>query len=208
MKKVFRIALAIILLMPATSYAQDAKSVLSDIISKVGSSTTSSVKDVLGSLTGTTAVSKSSLTGTWTYSRPAIAFESSNLLNKAGGSVISNAIENKVATQLAKYGIKAGLMTFTFADDKTFTCKVGKRTTTGTYALSGANITFTYLKVKTIKANVKLSGSSMQITFAGNKLLTFLQGLNTLDVSNSTLSTISSVMKSYSGMQVGMEFKK
>jgi hypothetical protein len=206
MKRVIKFLLVVLILIPAFAQAQDVKSILSSVAK--AATTSASSTDVLGSLLGKTKVSQEDLVGTWTYSKPAVAFESSNLLKKAGGSIISSAVENKAATQLAKYGIKAGSMTFTFASDKTFTCKVGNRTTTGTYTVNGTNIVFTYVDVKTLTANLKQSGNKLQISFTANKLLTFLQGLNTLNASSQTLSTISSLMKSYNGMQLGLLFNK
>ncbi len=44
--------------------------------------------------------------GTWTYTGPAIEFESDNLLQKAGGSVAANAAENKLKRTIGKVGIK------------------------------------------------------------------------------------------------------
>ena len=48
------------------------------------------------------------LVGTWVYEEPAIVFESSNLLQKAGGTIVSSRIEKRLQTVLAKYGIKKG----------------------------------------------------------------------------------------------------
>ena len=59
------------------------------------------------------------LVGTWVYEEPAIVFESSNLLQKAGGTIVSSRIEKKLQTVLAKYGIKKGNMKMTFTKNGT-----------------------------------------------------------------------------------------
>jgi len=205
MKKLIKIVIVAVAtgLMPVFSQAQEIKDVLSSV-AKVASSST----DALGSLLGKTNVNQGDIVGAWSYSKPAVVFESANLLKKAGGSIISSAVENNVAAQLAQYGIKAGSMVFTFTTDKKFTCKVGTHTITGTYGVSGTNIVFNYLDVKTLIVNIKHSGNNMQLSFTADKLLTFLQGLNAVKASNETLNTITSIMKSYSGMQLGLQFTK
>ena len=213
MKKVFSaIFMAILTLAPTKGNAQDLKSVLSGILSGTTSSeTVTNAKNVLGSLLGTTKVQQSKLTGTWNYSRPAIAFESSNVLNKIGGSVVSNKIENKIATILTNHGIKAGALSITFQSDSTFTSKLGTKTVSGTYKTNNANVIFTFATGRTVTANTKLSGSNLQLTFTADKLLTFIKNLNSQleqKTSNSTLSTISTLLKSYSGMQLGLQFSK
>jgi len=205
MKKLIKIVIVAVAigLIPVFSQAQEIKDVLSSVAKAATSPT-----DVLGSLLGKTKVNEGDIVGTWSYSKPAVVFESANLLKKAGGSIISSAVESKVAAQLAQYGIKAGSMIFTFTADKKFTCKVGTHVINGTYGVSGANIVFNYLDVKTLIVNIKHSGNKMQLSFTADKLLTFLQGLNTVNGANQTLNTITSIMKSYSGMQLGLQFTK
>lgn len=68
------------------------------------------------------------MTGTWSFTGSAIEFESDNLLQKAGGAVAATAAEKKLDEQLAKVGIRAGQMTFTFNADSTFCAKLGQKT--------------------------------------------------------------------------------
>lgn len=212
-KRLLTICMTVLCLaLPLKGNAQDLKDILSGIMSSATSSkTATSAKDALESLIGTKTVSQNQLTGTWNYTRPAIAFETTDLLNKIGGSVVSTKIENKIATILSKYGIKAGILTFTFQEDNTFTSKLNQKTLTGTYKLNKANITFTYTNKRSISANIKQSGSSLQLTFTADKLLAFLKEVNSelaKETSNETLSTISSLLNAYKGMQLGLQFNK
>ena len=53
-------------------------------------------------LIGKDKVDNSSLKGNWFYESPAVAFESSNLLNKAGGKLMANTLENTLQKYLEK----------------------------------------------------------------------------------------------------------
>lgn len=212
-KRLFAICIAALCMsLPLSGNAQDLKDILTGIMSSATSSkTATNAKNALGSLIGTKTVSQDQLTGTWNYSRPAIAFETTDLLNKIGGSVVSTKIENKIATILSQYGIKAGILAFTFQKDGTFTSNLNQKAITGTYKLNKANITFTYANKRSITANIKQSGNSLQLTFTADKLLAFLKEVNSelaKETSNQTLSTISSLLKAYKGMQLGLQFNK
>ena len=192
--------------------AQGANAQLSGLLDKAKSaiSSGSTASNIVSSLIGTATVTTSNISGTWSYSKPAIAFESENVLSQAGGAAAASAIEDKLASSVAKYGITAGKMILAFKSDGTFTCTVKGKTTNGTYKLNKATITLYTAKLqkKTLSANVKISGSTLQITFKADKLLTFIQGLNTLNASSSSLSTVSSLAKNFNGMQIGFKFAK
>ena len=192
--------------------AQGANAQLSGLLDKAKSaiSSGSAASDIVSSLIGTATVTTSNISGAWSYSKPAIAFESENLLSQAGGAAAASTIEDKLSSAVSKYGITAGKMILTFKSDGTFTCTVNGKSTSGTYKLSKATITLYTAKLqkKTLSANVKISGSTLQITFKADKLLTFIQGLNTINASSSSLSTVSSLAKNFSGMQIGFKFSK
>ena len=77
------------LLMAPDSQAQSLK----DLLNK------ENIEKAVNAITGKNTAS---MEGTWTYTGPAIEFESDNLLQKAGGSVAANAAENKLKGQLAR----------------------------------------------------------------------------------------------------------
>lgn len=82
---------------------------------------------VLQNLIGTATVSSSSLNGTWVYESPAVVFESSNLLKKAGGSLVTGTIEKKMQTYLTKIGFAPGKVEITFDGNDKYTMKIGDR---------------------------------------------------------------------------------
>jgi hypothetical protein len=186
---------------------------VSSILSNLGNSSKKNsgvVSSIVDNLVGTKSVSLNSLVGTWTYSKPAVAFESQNALSKIGGSVVSNKIETKLSSIFTKAGISKGKFSITFASDGTFTTTMNNRKISGVYTLSGSTITFSKTKDAKLKvnANVKL-GTTLQITFKANKLLQFAKQFGSLAGSASTtLSTVSSLMSNYSGVQIGMHFTK
>lgn len=164
---------------------------------------------VFRNLIGTAEVENSSLKGDWTYERPAVVFESSSLLKKAGGSLIANTGENTLQKYLAKIGFEEGKVDVSFDGDSTYAMTVGSRNATGTYAVQGNEIT---LKGKgspgrPVKANLALKGDRMQVTFKADKLLEFLTNISAMTGSGA-LKMIGGIAGGYDGMQLGFQFKR
>ena len=219
-KETMRKIVGIVIFAIAFSCQGYAQSTLSDVLGNLMSSNSGSSKSsststaggvltsVFNNLIGKKQVSATSLEGTWVYSQPAVAFESENLLSKAGGKVVANTIQTKLGTALTKYGFKA-TSTFTFGSDNSFTVKTNNRTVKGTYSVSGSTITFyTAAKSKVATANVAISGNDLQITFSANKLLTFAKYASALSSTSSTLQLVSKMAGNYTGMQLGVHLKK
>lgn len=205
--------------MPLAGQAQDIKSTASFILGSVLSSSNSSTStkssttsSIFSFLTGTKTVSANTIVGNWTYSEPAAAFESKNLLSQAGGAIVANQIQKQSGNYLTRYGIKPGSVKFNFKSDKTFTATIGKKKVNGTYKVNGSNVEFSTNGVKTLTANCNMKSSSMQLTFKADKLLSLVKMLNNVPkVSGSTgtaLSVITKLSDNYDGMQVGMQFAK
>ena len=169
--------------------------------------------NVLGSifqnLIGTAKVENSSLKGDWTYESPAVVFESSNLLRKAGGSLMTNTAEKTLQKYLAKIGFEEGKVDISFDGDSTYTMTIGSRNSTGTYTVQDNEITLKRkgLLSRPVTANLALKGNEMQITFKADKLLDFLTNITTM-TGNSTLNMIGNIASGYDGMQLGFQFKK
>ena len=72
------------------------------------------------------------LVGTWKYNAPACEFQSDDLLKKAGGSLVSNQIEEKLSGIYSKVGLTADQFSYTFAADSSFTCQLKDRAISGT----------------------------------------------------------------------------
>ena len=220
MKKLFYVMLIAVATIPAQCDAQSSlKNILGNILSSSSNKSTTGTDtknttsaDVLSSIfnnvVGTKSISKNNIVGTWTYSEPAVAFSSKNLLSQAGGVIAANTVEKKLGSALTKYGFTSGTSTFIFAADSTFTAKLKNKAVTGKYSISGSTVTFySKLGVKMATANAAIKSNALQLTFKADKLLSFAQYASTVSA-NSTLTTISKLAKNYDGMQLGMQFSK
>jgi len=149
------------------------------------------------------------ITGTWKYTGTAVQFESDNLLKKAGGKAASATLEKKVDSQLSKLGFEAGVTTFTFNSDSTFTNTTGNKTLSGkyTYDSSTKYITLKYVSHIPLKAKLSGSGSKISLLFEANSFLSFVTFIGSHS-GISVVQSLTSVLNSYDGMMVGMELKK
>ncbi|MDY6318925.1 MAG: DUF4923 family protein [Prevotella sp.] len=148
------------------------------------------------------------LVGTWEYTEPAVVFESNNALKNLGGKVAGAAIEKKLQSQLAKFGIKKGKMKMTFDKDGNFTQTIGTQKFTGTYTTSGKNVVLTYAGgLKQLVGTTQLDGNSLLIVMEAGKLLKYAGTIGKL-TGNSTVSTLGSLLGGYDGMEVGMRLQK
>ena len=207
MKKI--LSLTIIALFSANM----ANAQLSDILNKVSSATASATQgnSTLSSLTGIISSklipSSTQILGTWAYQEPAVMFTSSNALKSAAGAVASSSIESKLQSYLSKAGIKKGNLPITFDSDKNFAIKKsGKTVRSGTYTISGNDITLTFKgKSKPCKVTPQLDNGSLVIVMDATTLKTFLTNV----AGNfSSLSTITSLLNSYDGMKLGIRMSK
>lgn len=210
MKKIFVKSLLLLTLsmfMPQVGMAQN---VLGDLLGGLagGSGAGSAVSNVVGALIGNKEVSQASLIGTWTYTEPAIAFQSQNVANQVGGALAAAQAEKKLGAALSKYGVTAGKVQLTFNEDGTYTCVIGKKKVSGKYTVSGSTISLTKTGIKSVKANVKLTGKELQLTADASKLLRLVQSLGNVAGSNSSLSTLTSLLSGFDGVNLGMKLKK
>lgn len=159
-------------------------------------------------LSGALIPTEMQICGTWEYQSPAVVFNSQNALASLGGSVVSSGIENKMQTYLAKYGISSGNTTITFNQDKTFVVKTSKRTITGTYTVVNQAVQMTFTGMtQPCRMTPQLDNGTLVIVADATKLKDFLQGMGTAS-GNQQLDAITSLMKQFSGMQLGIRMKK
>ncbi len=185
------------------------------LLSGANAGTTGGAASALGSvltnlLGGSSAVTASDLQGTWTYRKADCVFETQNLLLKAGGEMAATKIESQLESQLGKVGITPGACTFTFNSDGTYVATIGQYNLTGNYTLNTKSntLTMTYLAgIGRISPKVVKTGASISLLFEGDKLLSMVQKVGKL-TSNSTVSSLSSLINSYDGMLVGMQLSK
>ena len=166
---------------------------------------------VIGMLANGMTSNSGSIVGTWVYNGPSVEFESQNLLAQAGGMVASNQLKNKIAPYYEKIGIKPGAVAMQFNSDNTCIIQIGKNAQTANYTYNPTShtlqITGQQLGLSLGTAYATVSGSQMSITFDSTKILNAAQGLASKS-GNSTLSTISELSKTFSGMKTGFLFVK
>ena len=185
------------------------------LLSGANAGTTGGAVSALGSvltslLGGSSAVTASDLQGTWTYRKADCVFETQNLLLKAGGEMAATKIESQLERQLGKVGITPGACSFTFNSDGTDVATIGQYNRTGNYTLNTKSntLTMTYLAgIGRISPKVVKTGASISLLFEGDKLLSMVQKVGKLS-SNSTVSSLSSLINAYDGMLVGMQLSK
>jgi len=182
------------------------------VSSAVSSTDQSGVSGILGNLlssvTGSTTTTQATLQGTWSYTEPCVQFESENTLAQAGGTAAAAKVESQLADLYKKVGFSAGKMVFTFGSNGEVTYNVGSYSRTGTYVFDSTNktVTITTSAGVAIKAYVTVSGQNMSLCFDSSKFLTYAQALGASG--NATLSTISTLAGSFSGMKTGFKFTK
>lgn len=162
-------------------------------------------------LIGKDKVDNSSLKGEWIYESPAVAFESSNLLNKAGGKFIANTLENTLQKYLEKIGFTEGKVEMSFDGDSTFQMKIGTQTIEGIYSVNENELSMKrkaiLLNARPVTANVAVKTDNIQITFKADKLLEFFTNISSM-TSNGTLNLVGKLASGYDGMQLGFQFKR
>lgn len=185
-----------------------ANQAVSDVTSNTANSSAGGlISNLISAVTGDLTTTEASIKGTWTYTKPCVQFESEDMLTKAGGTVISEKAEAKLASIYKTVGIKAGRLNFTFDGNGNVTYGVGSITRTGTYVFnkSDKTIDITTTAGVTIKTYVTVSGNEMSLTFDGTK---FLNLMTTLGSKFQVLGTAVSIAKSYDGMKVGFKLTK
>lgn len=175
-------------------------------ISNVLSSIKSTAEEILS------GTSSNSIEGTWVYSGADVEFSSDNLLAQAGGKIASSKVESEINSLLNKYGISPNKLSLTFSKDGKYTGSYSSHTTEGSYTYADGNLTFkpSNFSDKSITASAS-AGNTLQITCDADKMLTLAQALGNAAekaTNNSTLSLINKLAKNYTGMKVGLKFKK
>ncbi len=176
---------------------------LTDIISST------SVSDIVSSVTGGLTITSSNIVGEWNYVEPAVELTSESLVSSAAGTVVSSQIESKLDSYCSKVGITAGDFAFVFSSDNTFTSNIGSKSLGGSYSVDGTNgtITLNYSAVSSINvgsltATATLTSTSLSLLFPADKLLSLFSALASSS-SDSDLQLLSSLSEQYDGINIG-----
>lgn len=187
---------------------------LNELLKSATSGNNSSASDIISGIVNavtSTSVEYADLVGNWKYSKPAVTFSSDNLLQNAGGVAASTTIVNK----LKPYYTKARLnnMTLTFGSDSTFVAKTTRLSVSGTVTSLG-NGSFQFnikalgkIPAGSITAFAQKQGSEISLTFDAQKLVKLVEKIASLS-RNSTLQTVSNLVNSYDGVNIGLTVKK
>ena len=183
----------------------DLKNVLGAVSGK------SSVGEVASTLTSVFSPDKQAtadnIIGTWTYAEPAIVLQSDNALTNAAAKIASGKIEQKLQTYLTQYGIKPGALIITFNDDGTFVETLNKKTSKGKWTVKNSKLQLTISGIKVPSITTQLNGKDLMFVTDATKLLNLFKALGKTS-NNSTLNSVTSLMKGINGMQVGITLTK
>lgn len=180
--------------------------------SSSGSTGTSLLKNAISALLGNSnTLKEADLIGTWKYSGPDCRFEDENLLKQAGGEIAAKEVENKLSELFEKYGFTGSSVSVTFNEGGScqFTAAGHSLPMKYTFDEDSRLITFTgALGLTSFSATAcKSSGDDLSLLFDSDKLLSLISLIGSY--SNSTaVQTLSSLLGSYDGMEVGMELTK
>lgn len=173
--------------------------------------------DILNSLLGTIlskTLTEESIYGTWVYQSPEVRFESESLLAKAGGEIAAQSIERKLDSYLTKVGIKQGVTTYTFNQDKTYSITTGGKTiSSGTYTFNAKNKTLKMqgtLGLMNQNCTIGMDGTNLCILYDADKLLTVANSVGSiLGQVSSTVGSVAGIFgENYKGMKLGLAMSR
>lgn len=168
---------------------------------------------IVTSLTSTSKFEIKDLQGTWSYQSPAVSFKSDQALNKIGGTAASAALESKMAPYYQRLGLDT--IVLTMDAEGGFEMKIKAITLKGTATKDSDDGALTFNFSAFGKTNIGRISAQAQKSATGVLTLTF-------DVSHviaivdkvasianmQSVSTLSSLLKSYDGIYAGAKFKK
>lgn len=208
MKRNF-IKLALICLTTFSTQSAGAQTDLGNILNNVlgGNNSTS---DVVSGLTSIFSSSKQAtektIIGTWVYEEPAIVLQSDNVLTSAAAKLAAKKAETKLQEQLNKIGIKKGALTLTFNSDGTFSETFGSKSVSGTWSIKNSKLIMKHT-VRSTTLTTQVSGKELMFVTDASQLLKLFQTLGS-NSTNSSVSTVTSLMKNVKGMQCGITLVK
>lgn len=181
-------------------HAQNVKGFLSDIASKIGN------KTVDAPINDGKLVTVDLIKGKWAYADPVILYDSKNLLSKATG-LLSDKVEKELGEQLKKYNIEKDSVFMEFSDSSKLVCVVGKDTVNGKYVLSGKVVQFA-VGDQAINGNISICDSTLQVLFTADRLFAFVKSINTKDISDLKMSTLTKLAGMKENVQFGLALRR
>jgi hypothetical protein len=212
-KNLFKLmAVSVAMMCSGSMSAQsDLGNVLGNVLGAATGNSSSSGDNLISSLTSIFSsnkqADKNKIIGTWVYSEPAIVLKSDNILTNTAAKIASNKMESKLQSYLTKYGIKPGTFSMTFKEDGTYTRTLNGKTSKGKWQIKDSKLLLTIAGIKTISVTTQIDGQDLQFVTDATKLLNLFKSFGAKST-NSSLQTITSLMKSVNGMQAGITLRK
>lgn len=212
-KNLFKLMAVSVAMMCSSSMSaqSDLGNVLGNVLGAATGNSSSSGDNLISSLTSIFSsnkqADKNKIIGTWVYSEPAIVLKSDNILTNTAAKIASNKMESKLQSYLTKYGIKPGTFSMTFKEDGTYTRTLNGKTSKGKWQIKDSKLLLTIAGIKTISVTTQIDGQDLQFVTDATKLLNLFKSFGAKST-NSSLQTITSLMKSVNGMQAGITLRK
>ena len=148
------------------------------------------------------------LVGTWKFSGPAIIFDSDKALNKMGGKIATQRMEERITELLNKYDLFKSAMELTFDSDKNFVQTYKKLKLKGTYSVEDKNVILKYAgKYEQLVGDTQIDGKNLVIVMDIDKLNEHLIGLAQLSP-DPKAQMICKLLSSIKNVKCGMRFEK
>lgn len=171
-----------------------------------------SLGSLIGNVVANNKFSIDDLVGTWSYSSPAVSFQSENALMKIGGAGAATAVENQLAPYYQRLGFTN--TSLTVDADHNFTLKMGLLVLKGTVEKDEEDngLVFNFnafgkISLGKVKANATKAGKTLNLTFDATRLIQMLTKISS-KLNIKTLSTLSTLLNNYDGIYIGYKLKQ
>ena len=174
------------------------------------SKSTSVLGGIINKITGTSSLTNKDLVGKWEFQGTDCAFETDNLLKKAGGAIVATQVEAKFDDMCKKAGIKTSNTSFTFNADSTYSARLGLGKISGKYLVNDSthSVTMSYMfGIGKLHAVAKKSGSDLKLLFDADSMLKLMKVLSKF-TSDTSVEVLGKMADMYDGMLLGFDMKK
>ena len=168
------------------------------------------LSDILNTVMGKAPLTYKNMAGTWDYKKSAVAFETDNLLKKAGGIVIATQVEEKLNETSKSLGITSANTTFTFNTDSTYTAKIRGVKISGKYTIDAQTkkVRMSYLLgVGHLDAVAAVSAGNMKLLFDADSFLKLMKFISQF-TNNTSIEVLGKMAEMYDGMLMGFDLRK
>lgn len=214
MKKYFIILSITAVLFTSCGNLQDLSGLIGT--NKNSTSTTTTEKggkvlsDILNQVFGGRELNVESMSGTWSYTGTAAAFETENLLKKAGGAVVATQVETELDKTITKIGVKSTNTYFIFNSDNSYSAKFAGIPFSGKYTINPTTkrVKMTYLMgLATMDGAVVLTSNNMQLLFDADAMLKLIKVLSKFS-NDTSIQVLAKMADMYDGLLLGFDLKK